>query len=164
MAGKTNDAIVENENEARECFAMFDEDSDGYIKKSQLPILLMSLGSNPTQREMKQIVGDMKFKKTGKISSSEFLYILRKTAGQSKKSPGDEMLQGMKVYDNLMSKNIGDGNVTKQELQHIMKKFGEKLNKEEMKSLMEFAGDAYKSCNVNYAKFVDKLVNPHKYK
>ena len=87
MAGKTNDAIVENENEARECFAMFDEDSDGYIKKSQLPILLMSLGSNPTQREMKQIVGDMKFKKTGKISSSEFLYILRKTAGQSKKSP-----------------------------------------------------------------------------
>ena len=39
------------------------------------------------------------------------------------------MLQGMKVYDNLMSKNIGDGNVTKQELQHIMTKFGEKLNK-----------------------------------
>ena len=77
MAGKANDAIAENENEARECFAMFDEDSDGYIKKSQLPILLMSLGSNPTQREMKQIVGDMKFKKTGKISSSEFLYILR---------------------------------------------------------------------------------------
>ena len=74
------------------------------------------------------------------------------------------MLQGMKVYDNLMSRNTGDGNVTKQELQHIMTKFGEKLNKEEMKSLMEFAGDASKSGNVNYAKFVDKLVNPHKYK
>jgi calmodulin len=164
MERGNDDGMQENENEAKECFAMFDEDSDGYIKKSQLTLLLMSLGTNPTQREMKEILSNMTFKKRDKVSVSEFLYILRKTSGKSKKKPGDEMIQGLKVYDDLMSSKPGDGSITKKELQHIMTKFGEKLNKEEMKSLMEFAGDASSSGNVDYAKFVDKLVNPHKYK
>ena len=162
--GSADNAIKEDENEARECFAMFDDDSDGYINRTQLPVLLMSLGSNPTQREMKQMMGTMKFKKRDKVSCDEFLYILQKAAGQSKKKPGVEMVQGMKVYDDLMSTNPGDGNVTRSELQHIMSKFGEKLNKDELKALMEFAGDASKGGNIDYEKFVDKLVNPHKYK
>ena len=164
MDRSNDDEVQESENEAKECFAMFDEDSDGYIKKSQLSLLLMSLGTNPTQREMKEIVGNMAFKKRDKVSVSEFLYILRKASGKSKKKPGDEMIQGLKVYDDLMSSKPGDGKITKAELQHIMTKFGEKLNKEEMKSLMEFASDASSSGNVDYAKFVDKLINPHKYK
>ena len=162
--GSADSSIKEDENEARECFAMFDEDSDGFINKSQLPVLLMSLGSNPTQREMKEMMGTIKFKRRDKVSCNEFLYILQKASGNSKKKPGDEMVQGMKVYDELMSTHPGDGNVTRSELQHIMSKFGEKLNKEELKALMEFAGDASKGGNIDYGKFVDKLVNPHKYK
>ena len=76
--GSADSSIKEDENEARECFAMFDEDSDGFINKSQLPVLLMSLGSNPTQREMKEMMGTIKFKRRDKVSCNEFLYILQK--------------------------------------------------------------------------------------
>ena len=45
-----------------------------------------------------------------------------------------------------------------------MGKFGEKLNKEELSGLMDFAKGASENGQIDYGKFVDKLVNPHKYK
>ena len=110
--GSADSSIKEDENEARECFAMFDEDSDGFINKSQLPVLLMSLGSNPTQRKERDD-GYLKFKRD-KVSCNEFCTYY-KSSGNSKKKPGDEMVQGMKVYDELMSTHPGDGNVTRSE-------------------------------------------------
>ena len=73
---------------------MFDEDSDGFINKSQLPVLLMSLGSNPTQREMKEMMGTMKFKRRDKVSCNEFLYILQKASGNLRRSLGMKWCKG----------------------------------------------------------------------
>ena len=54
MSASKNKVVVtsEQESEARECFAMFDSDNDGFILKKEVPMLFMSLGKNPTQKEI----------------------------------------------------------------------------------------------------------------
>ena len=165
MSASKNKVVVtsEQESEARECFAMFDSDNDGFILKKEVPMLFMSLGKNPTQKEINTLMAKHKSRRKDRVSVDEFIYLLKQGIGGSGE-PGGEMMEGLKIYDDMMSSKPGTGSITEGELRHIMAKFGEKLNKEELAGLMDFAKGASKNGKVDYAMFVDKLVNPHKYK
>jgi len=163
MAQKVNDLTSEEESEARECFAMFDTDKDGYVTRKDISMLMMSLGRNSTQKEIAALLSTVKLKRRDKVSVNEFIYLLKKGAGGGGE-PGAEMMEGLKIFDDMMSGKPGTGTITENELRHIMSRFGERLNQEELAGLMKFSKGASVNGQVDYSKFVDKLVNPHKYK
>ena len=152
----------DEESEARECFAMFDSDNDGFVSKGDVSMLMMSLGRNSTQKEITSLLSTIKLKRKDKVSMSEFIYLLKKGIGGVGEQ-GSEMLEGLKIFDDILSAKPGTGTITERELKHIMSRFGERLNKEELVGLLKFSQAASTNGNVDYAKFVDKLVNPHKY-
>ena len=69
MSASKNKVVVtsEQESEARECFAMFDSDNDGFILKKEVPMLFMSLGKNPTQKEINTLMAKHKSRSSSKL-------------------------------------------------------------------------------------------------
>ena len=126
MSASKNKVVVtsEQESEARECFAMFDSDNDGFILKKEVPMLFMSLGKNPTQKEINTLMAKHKSRRKDRVSVDEFIYLLKQGIGGSGE-PGGEMMEGLKIYDDMMSSKPGTGTITEGELRHIMAKFGD---------------------------------------
>ena len=47
-------------NEYKEAFAMFDKNGDGLISKSELAVVLKSMGRTPTEKELQAMVNNRK--------------------------------------------------------------------------------------------------------
>ena len=160
VSGRGKKLSKEQIEETKECFALFDEDNDGFVEVDKISILMMSLGHNPTRKELQKILLSTKTKRRGYVSLSEFMLILK--GDLRKTSSGDEILEGFKVYDSMMSRNPGNGRVSTKELRHVMTTFGERLNEEEVEGMLRFAADYTKGGQIDYENFVEKIVNPHK--
>ena len=46
-------------SEYREAFTMFDKDGDGTISTKELGIVMRSLGQNPTEQELQEIINEV---------------------------------------------------------------------------------------------------------
>ena len=150
------------QDEIKECFAMFDRDNDGYIVLKEVGILMMSLGLSPTREELNSIMKKIAPTKKGHVSLTEFMEVVK--GGSRKVSSGDEILEGFKIYDQMMSKQRNNGKISVKELRQVMTTFGEKLNKDEVEGMVGFADDMTFNGDIDYEKFVDKMMNPNKYK
>ena len=45
--------------EYREAFTMFDKDGDGTISTKELGVVMRSLGQNPTEQELQEIINEV---------------------------------------------------------------------------------------------------------
>ena len=147
-------------DEIKECFAMFDRDSDGFIILKEVGVLMMSLGLSPTREELNLIMKSISPKKRGHVSLDEFIEIVK--SDTRKVTSGDEILEGFKIYDQMMSRQRNNGKILVKELRQVMTTFGEKLNHDEVEGMIGFADDCTFNGNIDYEKFVDKMMNPNK--
>ena len=147
-------------DEIKECFAMFDRDSDGFIILKEVGVLMMSLGLSPTREELNLIMKSFSPKKRGHVSLDEFIEIVK--SDTRKVTSGDEILEGFKIYDQMMSRQRNNGKILVKELRQVMTTFGEKLNHDEVEGMIGFADDCTFNGNIDYEKFVDKMMNPNK--
>ena len=53
------DIILYVISEYRQAFAMFDKDGDGTISTKELGIVMRSLGQNPTEQELQEIINEV---------------------------------------------------------------------------------------------------------
>ncbi|XP_047332462.1 probable calcium-binding protein CML13 [Impatiens glandulifera] len=103
----------------KEAFTLFDTDSDGKIAPTELGILMRSLGGNPTQAHLKQIIADEKL--NSPFDLPRFLELMSKYL---KPEPFDRQLRdAFKVLD-----KEGTGFVVVSDLRHILTNIGEKLD------------------------------------
>mgnify|MGYP006088713593 CR=1 FL=1 len=149
-------------DETKECFAMFDRDNDGYIVLKEVGVLMMSLGLSPTREELNSIMKKVTPSKKGHVSLEEFIRIVQ--SDTRKVSSGDEILEGFKIYDQMMSRQRDNGKISVKELRQVMTTFGEKLNTDEVEGMIGFASECTFNGDIDYDKFVDKMMNPNKYK
>ena len=149
-------------DETKECFAMFDRDNDGYIVLKEVGVLMMSLGLSPTREELNSIMKKVSPSKKGHVSLEEFIRIVQ--SDTRKVSSGDEILEGFKIYDQMMSRQRDNGKISVKELRQVMTTFGEKLNTDEVEGMIGFASECTFNGDIDYDKFVDKMMNPNKYK
>lgn len=137
--------------EFREAFSLFDKNGDGYISSKELGVVMRSLGQNPTEAELLDMINEVDFDGNGRIDFQEFISMM----ARQMKNPMDEELElreSFKVFD----KN-GDGYISASELRHVMTTLGEKLSDEEVEEMIREA-DIDGDGKVNYQEFVKMML------
>ncbi|OWF37197.1 Calmodulin [Mizuhopecten yessoensis] len=115
--------------EFKEAFDLFDKDGDGKVSAKELGTVMKSLGQNPTEKELVDMINEVDSDGNGTIEFEEFLNMMR--VKMNCVDHQDELHQSFKVFD-----KDGDGSITKEELRSVMTTLGENLTDAELDSMM----------------------------
>jgi len=137
--------------EFKEAFSLFDKDGDGKITTKELGTVMRSLGQNPTEAELKEMIAEVDANKNGTIEFQEFLTMMSKKMKEPDSQ--DEIREAFKVFD-----KDGNGFISAAELRHVMTNLGEKLTDEEVDEMIREA-DINGDGQINYNEFVSMMMS-----
>ncbi|XP_009329299.1 PREDICTED: calmodulin, striated muscle [Pygoscelis adeliae] len=132
--------------EFKEAFSLFDRDGDGCITTKELGTVMRSLGQNPTEAELQDMVGEVDADGSGTIDFPEFLSLMARKMRDTDSE--EEIREAFRVFD-----KDGNGYISAAELRHVMTNLGEKLTDEEVDEMIKEA-DCNNDGQVNYEEFV----------
>nr|KAG5710668.1 hypothetical protein BaRGS_035070 [Batillaria attramentaria] len=95
--------------EFKEAFSLFDKDGDGTITTKELGTVMRSLGQNPTEAELQDMINEVD-------------------------ADDEELKEAFRVFD-----KDGNGFISASELRHVMTNLGEKLTDEEVDEMIREA-------------------------
>jgi calmodulin len=143
-------------NEFKDAFTLFDKDNDGVVTAKELSTVLKSLGHNPTEQELGEMIASVDSDGrcrhfllpesavaspssrvragNGQIDFSEFLTMMSRRMTEMQ-GEDDDLRAAFKVFD-----KDGNGFISAQELRQVMINLGEKLSEEEIESMIREAG------------------------
>ncbi|KFQ57290.1 Calmodulin, striated muscle, partial [Pelecanus crispus] len=127
-------------------FSLFDRDGDGCITTKELGTVMRSLGQNPTEAELQDMVGEVDADGSGTIDFPEFLSLMARKMRDTDSE--EEIREAFRVFD-----KDGNGYISAAELRHVMTNLGEKLTDEEVDEMIKEA-DCNNDGQVNYEEFV----------
>ncbi|EMR09007.2 hypothetical protein PNEG_02782 [Pneumocystis murina B123] len=119
-------------SEFKEAFSLFDKDGDGSITTKELGIVMRSLGQNPTEAELQDMVNEVDADGNGTIDFPEFLAMMARKMKDTDSE--EEIREAFKVFD-----KDGNGIISAAELRHVMTNLGEKLTDEEVDEMIREA-------------------------
>ncbi|GIX65706.1 calmodulin, putative [Babesia caballi] len=137
--------------EFKEAFSLFDRDGDGSITTKELGTVMRSLGQNPTEAELSDMINDIDTSGSGAIDFPEFLILMARKMKEG--DTEEELVQAFKVFD-----RDGNGFISAQELRHVMTNLGEKLTNEEVEEMLREA-DVDGDGKINYEEFVKLMIS-----
>eukprot|EP01122_Echinamoeba_exundans_P006050 TRINITY_DN1631_c0_g1_i1.p1 TRINITY_DN1631_c0_g1~~TRINITY_DN1631_c0_g1_i1.p1 ORF type:complete len:150 (+),score=55.97 TRINITY_DN1631_c0_g1_i1:33-482(+) len=140
--GLTEEAIAE----FKEAFSLFDKDGDGTITVKELGTVMRSLGQNPTEAELQQMIREVDTDNNGEIDFPEFLSMMAKQ--MKNEDTEEEIREAFRVFD-----RDGHGVINASELRHVLTTLGEKLTNEEVEDMLKEA-DTNGDGLINYEEFV----------
>eukprot|EP00744_Colponema_vietnamica_P020582 GILI01029273.1.p1 GENE.GILI01029273.1~~GILI01029273.1.p1 ORF type:complete len:150 (-),score=25.81 GILI01029273.1:81-530(-) len=100
--------------ECQDVFSMFDKDGDGTIDADELHTVMRSLGQDPSEAEIKQLIETVDLDKNGTIEFEEFCTMMADR--QKRIDPEEELHSIFKVID----KNA-DGFISMEDLKETIK-------------------------------------------
>jgi len=145
----TETLTEEQLNEYRQAFAAFDKDGNGEITSEELGEMMRSLGLEPSETELQDIINEVDLDSTGSIDFDEFVTMMAKRV--PKVDAETELRQAFKVFD-----RDGSGTIDTEELRHVMKSLGENLTDEQIDEMIREA-DKDGDGTVDYNEFVQLL-------
>ncbi|KAF1741378.1 hypothetical protein MXB_902, partial [Myxobolus squamalis] len=114
----------EQEKDYKDAFNVFDKDSDGNISSKELGIVMRSIGINPTEAELQDMIREVDSSATGLINYEQFKSIAcRKTLSSDAE---EEVREALRIFDKK-----GTGFINSAELRYVFSSLGEKLADEE---------------------------------
>jgi calmodulin len=137
--------------EFKEAFSLFDRDGDGKITSKELGTVMRSLGQNPTEAELQEMINEVDTDGNGTIDFPEFLKMMAKKMHDT--DTEEEIREAFKVFD-----KDGNGLISAAELRHVMTNLGEKLTDEEVDEMIREA-DVDGDGQINYDEFVRMMVS-----
>ncbi|XP_010348000.1 calmodulin-like protein 3 [Saimiri boliviensis] len=146
-----NQLTEEQITEFKEAFSLFDKDGDGCITTRELGTVMRSLGQNPTEAELQDMMREIDQDGSGTVDFPEFLRMMARKMRDTDSE--EEIREAFRVFD-----KDGNGFISASELRHIMTRLGEKLSDEEVDEMIR-AADADGDGQVNYEEFVRMLVS-----
>jgi len=129
----------------QDAFVKFDADADGVVTSVEVGQIMRSIGQNPSEAEIQEMVNLVDKDGTGSIDLPEFLMMM--TLKDEAENSEDDIREAFKVFD-------GDGNgyINRQELAMVMMNIGEKLSNEEIQEMIDDA-DIDGDGQINYEEF-----------
>lgn len=137
--------------EFKEAFSLFDKDGDGSITTKELGTIMRSLGQNPTEAELQDMINEVDVDGSGSIDFDEFLLMMAKKMKDTDSE--EEIREAFRVFD-----KDGNGFISAPELRHVMANLGEKLTDEEIDEMIREA-DLDGDGQVNYEEFVTLMTS-----
>ena len=104
----------ELETEYREAFALFDKNGDGTITVVELGTVMRSLGNNPTDSELQDMINEVDSDGNGTLEFEEFCQLMAKQ-GLDSECQTEELKQRFKMFD-----KDGNGTIDRDELRDVM--------------------------------------------
>ncbi|XP_060602181.1 calmodulin-A-like isoform X1 [Ruditapes philippinarum] len=135
--------------ELKEAFGLFDKDGDGDISTKELGTVMRSLGQNPSDEELEDMVREVDVDGNGTIDFDEFLQMMSRKMKET--DTEEEIKEAFKIFD-----KDGNGLISPAELRSVMCNLGEKLTDEEVEEMIKEAdhdGDGM----INYEEFVKMM-------
>ncbi|CAF2163335.1 unnamed protein product [Rotaria magnacalcarata] len=146
---KADQLTEEQIAEFKEAFSLFDKDGDGtitikefgmkffsfldmYLPKYSLGTVMRSLGQNPTEAELQDMINDVDADGNGTIDFPEFLTLMARKMKDTDSE--EEMREAFRVFD-----KDGNGYISADELCNVMTSLGEKLTDEEVDQMIREA-------------------------
>ena len=150
MTNSTN--LSENEiAEFKRAFSMFDKDGDGTITTKELGTVMRSLGQNPTETELQDMVNEVDQDRNGTIDFSEFVTLMTRKMAESTDDPDAEMRDAFKMFD--LDQN---GTISPAEFGQVMATMGEKLTDQEVADMIREA-DTDGNGEIDFKEFVKMM-------
>jgi len=123
----------------------------GTITTKELGTVMRSLGQNPTEAELMDMIQEIDADGSGTIDFPEFLTMMARKMKDTDSE--EEILEAFKVFD-----KDGNGFISAAELRHIMTNLGEKLTDEEVDEMIREA-DIDGDGQINYEEFVKMMMS-----
>ncbi|CAD6236292.1 unnamed protein product [Miscanthus lutarioriparius] len=136
--------------EFKEAFSLFDKDGNGYITTKELGTVMRSLGQNPTEAELQDMIAEVDSNGSGTIDPQEFLGLMARRTKDTESE--EELREAFRVFDKDQN-----GFISAVELRHVMTNLGEKLSDEEVSEMIREA-DVDGDGNINYDEFVKVMM------
>ncbi|KAJ2215407.1 hypothetical protein EV179_002191 [Coemansia sp. RSA 487] len=133
----------------REAFALFDKDGDNFISAEELGYVMRSLGKNPTESELQDMIAEIDKDNNNKIDFVEFVTLMARHEKDDNKE--EEIKEAFRVFD-----IDGNGKIDAEELRRIMTSIGEKLTQEEVDEMIREADVDGDNC-INYEEFAKMI-------
>jgi Ca2+-binding EF-hand superfamily protein len=120
----------------KEAFALFDHNNNGAISALELGKVLRTLGQNPTQNELHDMINEIDVDGSGQVEFAEFVILMTHKVKEMDKE--DELKEAFNVLD-----KDKDGKLSARELKYFMRKVAHlKLSSEEADAMIEFASSS----------------------
>merc|ERR1712224_1143213 len=146
------DQLTEEQiNEFKKALSLFDEDSDGTITTKELGTVMRSLGQNPTEAELQDMINEVDTNWNGTVEFPEFLTMM--ASKMKARDSEEEIKEAFHVFD-----KDGNGFISAAEIRHVMTNLGEKLTDEEEDEMIREA-DIDGDGQVNYEEFVTMMTS-----
>jgi len=136
--------------EFKEAFSLFDKDGDGCITTKELGTVMRSLGQNPTEAELQDMINEVDADGNGTIDFPEFLNLMARKMKDTDSE--EELKEAFRVFDKDQN-----GFISAAELRHVMTNLGEKLTDEEVDEMIREA-DVDGDGQINYEEFVKVMM------
>ncbi|KAE9550009.1 hypothetical protein FO519_006777 [Halicephalobus sp. NKZ332] len=131
-------------------FKMFDKDGNGTMNIKELGVAMRTLGLNPTEEELLNMVNEYDVDGNGKIDFGEFCKMMK----EMNKETDQELIRlAFKVFD-----KDGNGFITAAEFKHFMTTMGEKFSEEEVDEIIKEV-DKDGDEQIDYEEFV-QMISP----
>ena len=122
----------------------------GTITTKELGTVMRSLGQNPTEAELHDMINEVDADGNGTIDFTEFLSLMARKMKDT--DTEEELREAFKVFD-----KDNNGFISAAELRHVMTNLGEKLTDEEVDEMIREA-DIDGDGQVNYDEFVKMMM------
>ena len=134
----------------QDIFDQFDKDKDGKISGKELANAMISMGQNPTDEEINEMMKEVDLNQDGKIDFDEFMTLMLRNSPETQTE--DEVINAFRVFD-----KEGKGLISSAELKHIMMTIGDKMTEEEADEMVNEA-DIDEDGMINYEEFVRMMM------
>ncbi|KAI8911699.1 FAD-linked oxidoreductase-like protein [Gorgonomyces haynaldii] len=130
---------------------IFDKDGDGTITTKELGIVMRSLGQNPTEAELQEMINELDEDGNGTVEFNELMDMMARKMKEIDLEA--EKLQAFRMFD-----KDGNGYITHDELKLVMSSIGELLSDEEIGQMIKEA-DMDGDNQVSFQEFLS-IINP----
>ena len=137
--------------ELTEAFKMFDRAGKGTITTRELGNVMRSLGQDPTDAELQDMINEVDLDGNGKIDFDEFQELMAKK--MQEKDTDEELMEAFRLFD-----KDGNGFISADELKAVMQNLGEKLTDNDITDMIKDA-DLDGDNAINFEEFVRMMTN-----